>query len=110
MVFVQCDHPNVLGFLLGFVGPTNLWLVSEYCAGGSVGDVLSRKRAALGDRGHGNAELLLPQTVIGWIIAEALAGLDYLHTLHQCAHRDVKAANLLVALPNGVLACLLLRS
>lgn len=67
-----------------------------------MSDVLSRKRAALGDR---PLELLLPESVIGWIMAEALAGLEYLHT-HQCAHRDVKAANLLVALPSGVFAFL----
>ena len=43
---------------------------------------------------------MLPEAVVGWVVAEALAGLEYLHGL-RFAHRDLKAANLLLELPTG---------
>lgn len=56
-----------------------LWLVMEYCGGGSCADLLE----SLGP---------LPEPFIASICKETLSGLLYLHTNHKL-HRDVKGAH-----------------
>lgn len=85
----KCAHENVIRFFLNFVdrdydiGGGRLWLVSEYCSGGSVRDVLLHSGR-------------LSEQEIAVCCADVLAGLEYVHSLRR-VHRDVKAANLVVS-------------
>ncbi len=55
----------------------------EYCAGGSVSDIMHACNAPL------------EEAVISYICAETLAGLVYLHALGR-VHRDIKCGNILL--------------
>lgn len=65
-----------------FVSDTDLWIIMEYCGGGSCEDLL-KKFGALGEE------------YIGIIVRDTLRGLQYIHN-EKKIHRDVKAANILV--------------
>jgi eukaryotic-like serine/threonine-protein kinase len=84
------DHPNVVSFReAGRMG--SAWFFTcEYCAGGSVADVIDREGPLAPDRA-------VP------IVLQALAGLGYSHTAPLpngstgLVHRDIKPANILLA-------------
>ncbi|GFR47257.1 hypothetical protein Agub_g8944, partial [Astrephomene gubernaculifera] len=78
-----CNHPNVVRYLGSYRHPSELWIVMEYCGGGSVSDLLS----AAGEP--------LPEELIAYICGEALKGLAYLHGLGK-VHRDIKCGNILL--------------
>lgn len=65
-----------------FVSDVSMWIVMEYCGGGSCADLL---------KCHG----MLNEELTSFIIRETLKGLDYLHN-EKKVHRDVKAANILL--------------
>ena len=85
----KCAHDNVIRFFLDYVdrdleiGGGRLWLVSEYCSGGSVRDLLLQSGR-------------LSEQEIAVCCSDVLAGLEYVHGLRK-VHRDVKAANLVVS-------------
>ncbi|XP_068982765.1 myosin-IIIb-like isoform X2 [Bombus flavifrons] len=86
-------HPNIplfRGLFLKRAKPgqeeDQLWFVMELCTGGSVTDLvqgLKRKGRRLTD------------DQIGYILAETVEALIYLHSNH-CMHRDVKGHNILL--------------
>eukprot|EP01062_Namystynia_karyoxenos_P069711 TRINITY_DN6517_c0_g4_i1.p1 TRINITY_DN6517_c0_g4~~TRINITY_DN6517_c0_g4_i1.p1 ORF type:complete len:1283 (+),score=308.29 TRINITY_DN6517_c0_g4_i1:92-3940(+) len=86
-VMRRCAHTNVLRVCSAFVAGAAMWLVSEYHPFGSVLDLMAvaRPQGLHGDEGLAAA-----------VLAQALAGLAHVHSVGQ-AHRDIKAANLLVA-------------
>ena len=61
-----------------------LWVVMEYCPGGSVRDLI---------RAHGSP---LDDAPVGFVCSSVLAALAYLHRMCRAIHRDVKAANILL--------------
>ncbi|KAL3032989.1 hypothetical protein AAZX31_02G112900 [Glycine max] len=79
----QCNHPNVVRYLASYQGEEYLWIVMEYCGGGSVADLMSVTDEPL-DEGQ-----------IAYICREALKGLDYLHSIFK-VHRDIKGGNILL--------------
>ncbi|WJX62787.1 Serine/threonine-protein kinase sik1, variant 2 [Trifolium repens] len=79
----QCNHPNVVRYLGSYQGEEYLWIVMEYCGGGSVADLMNVADEAL-DEGQ-----------IAYICREALKGLDYLHSIFK-VHRDIKGGNILL--------------
>lgn len=79
----QCNHPNVVRYLGSYQGEEYLWIVMEYCGGGSVADLMNVTDEAL-DEGQ-----------IAYICREALKGLDYLHSIFK-VHRDIKGGNILL--------------
>ncbi|KAI4328566.1 hypothetical protein L6164_020908 [Bauhinia variegata] len=79
----QCNHPNVVRYLGSYQGEEYLWIVMEYCGGGSVAGLMNVTEEPL-DEGQ-----------IAYICREALKGLDYLHSIFK-VHRDIKGGNILL--------------
>ncbi|OMO72027.1 hypothetical protein COLO4_27862 [Corchorus olitorius] len=79
----QCSHPNVVRYLGSYQGEEYLWIVMEYCGGGSVADLMNVTEEAL------------EEYQIAYICREALKGLDYLHSIFK-VHRDIKGGNILL--------------
>ncbi|KAL0877641.1 hypothetical protein Bca101_027347 [Brassica carinata] len=79
----QCNHPNVVRYLGSYQGEDYLWIVMEYCGGGSVVDVMNV------------TEEVLEEYQIAYICREALKGLAYLHSIFK-VHRDIKGGNILL--------------
>ncbi|KAJ9084853.1 hypothetical protein DSO57_1019779 [Entomophthora muscae] len=80
-ILSQLNSPHITKYYGTFSKGSELWIVMEYCLGGSC------------------ADLLLPGAIsepyIAIIIKEVLKGLEYLHDENKL-HRDIKSANLLV--------------
>jgi serine/threonine protein kinase len=85
LILRSCSHNNVCGYLGAWLHEKHrrIWLVLEYCAAGSVADIM----VAL-DRG-------LHEFEVAAVLHETLKGLEYLHA-NRIIHRDIKAANILV--------------
>ncbi|KAM3269236.1 serine/threonine-protein kinase dst1 [Capsicum chacoense] len=79
----QCSHPNVVRYLGSYQGEEYLWIVMEYCGGGSVADLMNVTDEAL------------EEYQIAFICREALKGLSYLHSIFK-VHRDIKGGNILL--------------
>ncbi|EXB44860.1 Serine/threonine-protein kinase dst1 [Morus notabilis] len=79
----QCSHPNVVRYLGSYQGEEYLWIVMEYCGGGSVADLMNV------------TEEPLEEYQIAFICREALKGLAYLHSIFK-VHRDIKGGNILL--------------
>ncbi|EFJ44650.1 MAP kinase [Volvox carteri f. nagariensis] len=79
----DCNHPNVVRYLGSYRHPNELWIVMEYCGGGSVSDLLSATSEPLSE------------DLIAYVCGEALKGLAYLHGLGK-VHRDIKCGNILL--------------
>ncbi|KMZ60997.1 hypothetical protein ZOSMA_55G00490 [Zostera marina] len=79
----QCSHPNVVRYFGSYQGEEYLWIVMEYCGGGSVADLMSI------------IEEILEESQIAYICRETLKGLSYLHSIFK-VHRDIKGGNILL--------------
>jgi serine/threonine protein kinase len=80
----DCSHPNIVQYHGSWkANNDSLWIVMEYCAGGSVADIMF------------TCDCTLPESVIAYIASETLAGLAYLHSVSK-VHRDIKCGNILL--------------
>ncbi|TVU44971.1 hypothetical protein EJB05_04436 [Eragrostis curvula] len=79
----QCSHPNVVRYFGSYQGEEYLWIIMEYCGGGSVADLI------------GVTDEALDESQIAYICREALKGLAYLHSIFK-VHRDIKGGNILL--------------
>ncbi len=80
------DHPNVVRLYASFVAhDTELWMVMQLFAHGSVLDIM-RDKFPTG----------LSEDAIGAILLPVLNALQYLHA-QSALHRDIKAGNIFVA-------------
>ena len=83
-VLRECEHPNVVRYHASHkLGEQILWIVMEYCAAGSVSDLVRV------------TDKPLPEDLIRFICFECLKGIEYLHGLSRI-HRDIKCSNILL--------------
>ncbi|KAK4058295.1 hypothetical protein OIO90_000452 [Microbotryomycetes sp. JL221] len=80
-ILSSMESPYVTKYEGSWLRGTQLWIVMEYLAGGSCGDLLKPGT--------------FKEEYIAIILRELLKGLDYLHSEGKL-HRDIKAANILL--------------
>ncbi|KAI0005536.1 kinase-like domain-containing protein [Russula compacta] len=81
-ILSQLDSPHVTKYHGSYLKGSHLWIVMEYCSGGSCSDLMKPG--------------VFREEYIAIILRELLRGLDYLHTEGKL-HRDIKAANILLS-------------
>ncbi|KAI0778813.1 Pkinase-domain-containing protein [Trametes elegans] len=81
-ILSQLDSPHVTKYHGSFLKGSHLWIVMEYCSGGSCSDLMKPG--------------VFREEYIAIIVRELLKGLEYLHTEGKL-HRDIKAANILLS-------------
>ncbi|KAI9100641.1 kinase-like domain-containing protein [Phlyctochytrium arcticum] len=85
----DCNHKNVVSYIGCYMkkgtvrGQKNIWIVMEFCGGGSVEGSYKGLRASLSEQ------------EISCIIRESLTGLSFLHSCNKM-HRDIKCGNILM--------------
>ncbi|KAI1813387.1 kinase-like domain-containing protein [Poronia punctata] len=80
-ILSELQSPYVTKYYGSYARGAELWIVMEYCSGGSCADLM--KPGIIGE------------DYIAIIIRELLLGLEYLHA-DKKLHRDIKAANVLL--------------
>lgn len=85
-------HPNIVHFYGVCITETDVFLVTEYCGGGSVLDLLLNKKREL------------PLVIVVQIALEIAQGMEYLHA-QRVLHRDLKPENVLLDNSGGVRIC-----
>lgn len=81
-VLSQCESPYVTRYYGSFLKGQKLWIIMEFLAGGSISDLMKPGP--------------LDEGMCAIVIRELLKALEYLHNEGKI-HRDIKAANLLLA-------------
>jgi serine/threonine-protein kinase 24/25/MST4 len=81
-ILSQLDSDHVTKYHGSWLKGTNLWIVMEYCSGGSCSDLMRPGK--------------FREDYIAIVVRELLKGLDYLHGEGKL-HRDIKAANVLLS-------------
>ncbi|KAM6307118.1 serine/threonine-protein kinase PAK 1-like [Aegotheles albertisi] len=88
LVMREIKNPNIVGYLDSYlVGEEQIWLVMEYCDGGSLRDVL--------------IYFFMEEGQIAAVCRECLQGLEFLHA-KGVIHRDIKSENILLGLDGSV--------
>lgn len=81
-ILSELQSPYVTKYYGSYAKGAELWIVMEFCAGGSCADLMKPG--------------LIGEDYIAIIVRELLLGLDYLHA-DKKLHRDIKAANVLLS-------------
>ena len=90
-ILSKCDSPSIVGYCECFIKPPvkgkpgEMWIVMEFCEGGSMSDLL-----------EANSGYLLPEDCIRAVCASIVLGLEYLHGVVNICHRDIKCGNVLL--------------
>ncbi|KAJ2522719.1 hypothetical protein H4217_000552 [Coemansia sp. RSA 1939] len=80
-ILSQLDNSSVTKYYGSYLEGSKLWIVMEFCGGGSCADLMKPGR--------------ISENYIAIILREMLVGLNYLHHENKI-HRDIKAANILL--------------
>eukprot|EP00698_Gefionella_okellyi_P006084 TRINITY_DN15549_c0_g1_i1.p1 TRINITY_DN15549_c0_g1~~TRINITY_DN15549_c0_g1_i1.p1 ORF type:complete len:493 (+),score=79.87 TRINITY_DN15549_c0_g1_i1:55-1533(+) len=82
-ILKSCSSPNIVSYHGSYRSGEDLWIVMEYCGGGSISDCMYAVRHCLNE----------PQ--IAAVCKQVLQGLVYLHASSKI-HRDIKCGNILL--------------
>ncbi|KAL4429134.1 hypothetical protein ABPG74_015162 [Tetrahymena malaccensis] len=82
-ILQNCKNQNIVGYFGSFFKDNAIWLVTEYCEGGSALDLIKIIQRTFNEQ------------EISAILYQALLGLQYLHD-NKKIHRDIKAGNILL--------------
>jgi serine/threonine protein kinase len=84
-ILEQCASPYIVSYAGAYQSKKHeeLWIVMEYCGGGSISDLMAI------------CECTLTEQQIAAVCASVLHGLAYLHGMRKI-HRDIKAGNVLL--------------
>ncbi|ORY48623.1 Pkinase-domain-containing protein, partial [Rhizoclosmatium globosum] len=86
-ILKQLHSDHITKLYGSYIRGSSLWIVMEYCAGGSCLDLM---RSGVFEEGY-----------IAIVLKELLKGLEYLHSEDKL-HRDIKAANILLCSDGSV--------
>ncbi|KAL7414032.1 kinase-like domain-containing protein, partial [Mrakia frigida] len=86
-ILSQLDSAWVTKYHGSFLKGSNLWIIMEFCSGGSCSDLLKSG--------------VFREEYIAIVARELLKGLEYLHSEGKL-HRDIKAANILLSATGDV--------
>lgn len=78
-ILSELNSPFVTKYHGSFLKGSDLWIIMEFCSGGSCSDLMRPG--------------LIPEEYIMIILRELLMGLDYLHS-DKKLHRDIKGLSL----------------
>jgi serine/threonine protein kinase len=82
-IMKQCSSPYIIKYYGSYYKESELWIIMEYCGGGSVSDIMKITGKTLNEE------------QIATVLRDALKGLNYLHGMKKI-HRDIKAGNILL--------------
>ena len=83
---IMLSHPNLVLFMGAIAEPDNICIVTEFCAGGTLFDLL-----------HRNKDLVVMWDLRLKILLEIAVGMNFLHTnIPPVIHRDLKSLNILL--------------
>jgi len=85
-------HPSIVNYHTYFFESNGLWLVMEYCDGGSLSDIMKTIKRPL------------KEIEIAAVLRSVMDSLVYVHRLNRI-HRDIKAGNLLLTSAGIVKLC-----
>jgi serine/threonine-protein kinase 24/25/MST4 len=91
MILSKCDSPLITRYHKSLLVGTKLWIVMDYCGGGSVRHLLKSG--------------VIPEQTIAAITNQVVLALIYLHKTARIIHRDIKAANILVTTNGNIQLC-----
>ena len=83
-ILKKCTSPYIVKFFDCFLYDGELWIIMEFCMGGSVSDMIDVSGKCL------------DESEIRSVCACIVLGLCYLHSSHNI-HRDLKAGNILIS-------------
>jgi serine/threonine protein kinase len=87
-VLQLCAHPNVIRLLKTYVWENHMWVVMEFCKGGTIEQLR-------------DAHDMSPAAV-SYIARELLKALRFIHDSQRIVHRDMKPENVFVTLQGEV--------
>ena len=93
----QMDHPNIIKLYDVKIKQDNIYLVMEYCNGGSLKKALNNYKAKYGKP--------FSENIVKYLMRQILSAVEYLHS-SGIVHRDLKLDNILLKynmnMPNDV--------
>ena len=85
----QLDHPNIVKLFEYFSDEDKYYLITEYCKGGDLFDLIKIKRK-------------FSELSASYIMYQIFRALIYCHETHNLIHRDIKPENIVVFRQNKV--------
>ena len=79
----KLDHPNIIKLFEYFIDEDNYYLITEYCNGGDLFDLIKKKQK-------------FSELSAAYIMFQIFRALIYCHNTHHLVHRDIKLENIVI--------------